>query len=86
MPHMTGGGGYPMILTNYVAMHLNYFSPGMLIILIKVQTVCRPSGALRPPVGTPGIEAENTSPVSPACRKRRLNGAPLYIALVADMA
>ena len=30
------------------------------------------------PVGTPGVQAENTSSVSPACRKRRLNGAPFY--------
>ena len=32
----------------------------------------------QPPVGTPGVLVENTSSVSPACRKRRLNGAPLY--------
>ena len=30
------------------------------------------------PVGTPGVYAENTSSVSPACRKRRLNRVPLY--------
>ena len=29
------------------------------------------------PVGMPGVKAENTSSVSPACRKRRQNGAPL---------
>ena len=30
------------------------------------------------PVRMPGVEVENTSSVTPACCKRRLNGAPLY--------
>ena len=34
--------------------------------------------ALLVPRGYAGGLAENTSSVSPACRKRRLNGAPLY--------
>ena len=37
------------------------------------------------PVRTPGVLAENTSSVSPACRKRRLKGRR-YIAIVADTA
>ena len=35
------------------------------------------------PVRTPGFLVENTSSVSPACRKRRLKGRR-YIAIVAD--
>ena len=38
-----------------------------------------------PPVRTPGVLVENTSSVSPACRKRRLKGRR-YIAIVADTA
>ena len=38
-----------------------------------------------PPVRTPGVKVENTSSVSPACRKRRLKGRR-YIAIVADTA
>ena len=37
------------------------------------------------PVRTPGVQVENTSSVSPACRKRRLKGRR-YIAIVADTA
>ena len=37
------------------------------------------------PVRTPGVLVENTSSVSPACRKRRLKGRR-YIAIVADTA
>ena len=37
------------------------------------------------PVRTPEIQVENTSSVSPACRKRRLKGRR-YIAIVADTA
>ena len=37
------------------------------------------------PVGTPGVQVENTSSVSPACRKRRLKGRRC-IAIVADTA
>ena len=43
---------------------------------------------LRPcstPVRTPGVQVENMSSVSPACRKRRLKGRR-YIAIVADTA
>ena len=40
---------------------------------------------LYPPVRTPGVQVENTSSVSPACRKRRLKGRR-YIAIVADTA
>ena len=39
----------------------------------------------RSPVRTPGVSVENTSSVSPACRKRRLKGRR-YIAIVADTA
>ena len=37
------------------------------------------------PVRTPGVQVENTSSLSPACRKRRLKGRR-YIAIVADTA
>ena len=40
---------------------------------------------LMSPVRTPGVYVENTSSVSPACRKRRLKGRR-YIAIVADTA
>ena len=40
---------------------------------------------LSPPVRTPGVQVENTSSVSPACRKRRLKGHRC-IAIVADTA
>ena len=35
-----------------------------------------------PPMRTPGVQVENTSSVSPACRKRRLKGHR-YVAIVA---
>ena len=37
------------------------------------------------PVRTPGVKVENTSSVSPACRKMRLKGRH-YLAIVADTA
>ena len=48
-------------------------------------TLCLPHPAPSPPPGDAGISVENTSSVSPACRKRRLKGRR-YIAIVADTA
>ena len=52
---------------------------------VLTQTVKYVQVTCPPPVRTPGVKVENTSSVSPACRKRRLKGRR-YIAIVADTA